>query len=290
MWWGAGGRVWWGGCICCGEDGPATVQSVEELAALRAQIDELDRELLAVVARRLAVCEHVAQLKEGNGLPVIQPDRVRDVLTVRRQWAIDAGVDADFAEQLMRVLLSETHRIEVAGARPDPAPDKPADRATASALDTAATRVDHVVVTVDDVEQAADGLAARFGFHRVPFAEGDVTGMAALSAGGVTVVLVSPKAGDAVRAEMERHGAGIHHIAIEVLNAGYARASLAASDAPLVTDVVVDADGHEQFFTARDPASGVQFGFISRTGHRVGVGAANVLSLFDALARRETAG
>jgi hypothetical protein len=27
----------------------------------------------------------------------------------------------------------------------------------------------------------------------------------------------------------------------------------------------------------------VQLGFISRTGHRVGIGAANVLALFDAL-------
>ena len=30
--------------------------------------------------------------------------------------------------------------------------------------------------------------------------------------------------------------------------------------------------------------SGVQLGFISRTGHRVGVGTANVVQLFDALA------
>ena len=38
-----------------------------------------------------------------------------------------------------------------------------------------------------------------------------------------------------------------------------------------------------QFFAARDPASGVQLSFISRTGHRVGVGATNVLALFDTL-------
>lgn len=260
---------------------------MDELASLRAQIDDLDRELLRVVADRLAVCRRVAQLKEGSGLPVIQPTRVRDVLTVRRRWAIEAGIDPDFAEQLIRVLLSETHRIEVAGARPDPAPDKSADRSGASALDTAATRIDHIVVTVEDVGKAADSFVDRFGFHRVPFAEGEVAGMAALSAGGITVVLVSPEAGEAVRSEVQRRGAGIHHVAIEVLNAGYARAALAASDVPLVTEVVVDSDGHEQFFTARDEASGVQLGFLSRTGHRVGVGAANVLSLFDALAARD---
>jgi hypothetical protein len=82
---------------------------------------------------------------------------------------------------------------------------------------------------------------------------------------------------------LRRHGGGVQHIAIEVLNAGYARACLADADASLLTNVVVDADGHEQFFAARDATTGLQLGFISRTGHRVGVAAANVLALFDTL-------
>ena len=55
------------------------------------------------------------------------------------------------------------------------------------------------------------------------------------------------------------------------------------SGADLVTDVSTDSAGHEQFFAADDPATGLQLGFISRTGHRVGVGTANVLALFDTL-------
>ena len=75
----------------------------------------------------------------------------------------------------------------------------------------------------------------------------------------------------------------MQHVSIEVLNAGYARACLQDGGAPLLTEVVVDADGHEQFFAADDPAAGVQLGFISRTGHRVGVGTENLLTLFEAL-------
>ena len=36
-------------------------------------------------------------------------------------------------------------------------------------------------------------------------------------------------------------------------------------------------------FAADDPAAGVQLGFISRTGHRVSVGTANVLAMFESL-------
>jgi 4-amino-4-deoxychorismate mutase len=259
------------------------------LAELRARIDELDRELVRVVADRLAVCHEVARLKEGSDTPVIQPDRVRQVLDTRRQWAIDAGVDPDFAEQLVRVLLTETHRIEVARAWPAPPPEKSASTGSRSGLDTVASRIDHVVVAVDDLDAARASLVERLGFHDEPTAE-PAPGMAMLAAGAVRVVLVGREAGPSVARYLDTHGPGIQHLGIEVLNAGYARAALAARHAELLTDVAVDALGHEQFFTVRDSGTGLQLGFLSRTGHRVGIGAQSVLSLFDALEAGPTSG
>ena len=61
--------------------------------------------------------------------------------------------------------------------------------------------------------------------------------------------------------------------------------ALAAAGVPLLTDVVVDAAGHEQLFTVVDPATGVQLGFISRTGHRVPISGHNVRALFSALGK-----
>jgi len=256
-----------------------------QLTALRTRIDQLDAALIAIVAERLAVCREVAEVKQGTDTPVIQPARVRDVVTSRRQQAIEAGVDADFAEQLFRVLLTETHRIEVAGHRPDPAPDKLAAAGQRSGLDTVASRVDHIVIAVHDLAAATQSLVQRFGFHEVGLAD-PRPGIVALAAGGVTFVFVGAEASPAVAAYLADKGPGVQHVSIEVLNAGYARACLQEGGAPLLTDVAVDADGHEQFFAADDPAAGVQLGFISRTGHRVGVGTENVLTMFDAMARR----
>jgi chorismate mutase-like protein len=255
-----------------------------DLDDLRSRIDQLDDALIAIVAERLAVCRQVAAVKEDSDTPVIQPGRVRDVVETRRQQAIDAGVDPDFVEQLFRVLLTETHRIEVAGQRPDAAPEKPAATGESrSGLDTVATRVDHIVVAVDDLDLATGALQSRFGFREVAMAGHAQPGIRTLAAGGVTLVLVGPQASPSVAEYLERNGQGVQHIAIEVLNAGFARACLADAGAPLLTEVLVDGDGHEQFFAVTEPAAGIQLGFISRTGHRVGVGADNVLALFDAI-------
>ena len=252
------------------------------LADLRARIDGLDHELIRIIADRLAVCHEVARYKEENDTPIIQPTRVRDVIDSRRQWAIDAGVDPDFAELIVSVLPTETHRIEVARSRPEPAPSKEAATGDRSGLDTVASRVDHVVVAVEELEPARRMLIDHLGFHDEPMAEPGA-GIGVVAAGGVHIVLVSRAAGPEVARYLDAHGSGVQHIAIEVLNAGYARAALAALDAPLLTDVAVDAHGHEQFFTVHDPSTGVQFGFLSRTGHRVGVGASSVLALFRAM-------
>jgi 4-amino-4-deoxychorismate mutase len=255
-----------------------------DLDDLRSRIDQLDGALIAIVAERLAVCRQVATVKEGSDTPVIQPRRVRDVVETRRQQAIDAGVDPDFVEQLFRVLLTETHRIEVAGNRPDAAPEKPATTGESrSGLDTVASRVDHIVVAVDDLDLAITTLQSRFGFRQVAMAGRARPGICTLAAGGVTLVLVGPQASPSVADYLERNGQGVQHVAIEVLNAGFTRACLADAGAPLLTEVLVDADGHEQFFAVTEPAAGIQLGFISRTGHRVGVGADNVLALFDAI-------
>jgi chorismate mutase-like protein len=250
-----------------------------ELLALRQRIDALDQQLLDVLAERINICHEVARIKEHSDTPIIQPERVRNVVTTRRQYAIDQGIDPDFAEDIMRVVLSETHRIEIAGRRADGPPEKTASpEGIRSAIDTVSSRIDHVVIAVTDLAQATASLTQQFGFHTGTPAH-QSPGIATVTAGGVTLVLVGPEAGPDVAKYLTEHGSGVHHVAIEVLNAGYAHATLQAAGSQL-SPIVVDEHGHEQFFTVRDSGSGVRLGFIARTGHRVGVATQNILESF----------
>ncbi len=146
--------------------------------------------------------------------------------------------------------LAETHRIEVAHERGGVAPTKIADTLL-SALDTVAVRIDHVVVAVVDLASASSFLKT-LGFALEPTEDADIV---TATAGGVTVVLVGPGNDPAVRAHLEANGSGVQHIAIEVLNAGFVQQALAEAGVPLLTDVVVDAAGHEQLFTVVDPVN-----------------------------------
>jgi len=252
---------------------------VSSLDDLRREIDDIDRQIVELLARRMRACRDIAEVKAESGSAVIQPGRVRDVLTSRRRWAIEAGIDADFAEQLFRAILAETHRIEVADHHHSPPPVKDAGSPLRTPLDTVACRIDHVVVTVADLA-AASSFFEELGFRIEPTDDRQIVSAVA---GGVTVILVGPGDDPAVAEHLAAHGSGVQHIAIEVLNAGFARDALDVAGVPRLTDVIVDNEGHEQVFTVVDPATGVQLGFISRTGHRVAMTSENVRAMFGAL-------
>ena len=118
---------------------------------------------------------------------VIEPNRERareiaEELPSCRVYHTD-GVDPDFVEQLFRVLLTETHRIEVAESREEPAPLKEAGTDSRSELDTVACRIDHVVVAVQNVADATMFFSG-MGFR---IEQTDDTSVVTAEAGGVKV-------------------------------------------------------------------------------------------------------
>ncbi len=240
-----------------------------ELSSLRSQIDEADRELLRVLARRFELCHDVAAVKGTASTQVLQPARVREVLQTRMQWAAETGVEPEFAELLFRSLLSETHRIEAVHLNVNrsvsAAEIKPAGIETA--LQTAACRIDHVTVAVSDLASAVSFFVDRLGFRvtQQPQSHPDHPGIdsAVVDAGGVTFVLMQT-------AEVVSGSApiGVHHIAIEVLNAAFVRNALVEHGCAVQTDVMTSNNGLERFFTIRDASSGLQLGFVSRVGER----------------------
>ncbi|WLJ46063.1 bifunctional chorismate mutase/prephenate dehydrogenase [Edwardsiella piscicida] len=85
---------------------------VAELSALRDSIDEVDKALLGLLARRLQLVAQVGEVKSRYGLPVYVPEREAVMLASRRAEAQQLGVSPDLIEDVLRRVMRESYVSE----------------------------------------------------------------------------------------------------------------------------------------------------------------------------------
>jgi isochorismate pyruvate lyase len=89
-----------------------TEYKIQDLSLLRAEIDAIDKELLALVAQRFRVVRHVVQTKKHLKLPATIPARVDEVINNAKANAVPLGISPESVERLWKVLVAETIRFE----------------------------------------------------------------------------------------------------------------------------------------------------------------------------------
>ncbi|END2488399.1 TPA: bifunctional chorismate mutase/prephenate dehydrogenase [Vibrio vulnificus] len=83
-----------------------------ELNALREQIDAVDKQMLELLAQRLALVEQVGHVKSQHGLPIYAPDREAAMLASRRAEAEKIGVPPQLIEDILRRTMRESYASE----------------------------------------------------------------------------------------------------------------------------------------------------------------------------------
>ncbi|MFG0875917.1 bifunctional chorismate mutase/prephenate dehydrogenase [Aeromonas media] len=86
----------------------------EELNALRDKIDAVDKQLIDLLAARLALVGEVGEVKSRHGLPIYAPDREASMLARRRAEAEALGVPGDLIEDVLRRVMRESYILESA--------------------------------------------------------------------------------------------------------------------------------------------------------------------------------
>jgi isochorismate pyruvate lyase len=82
------------------------------MTELREQIDLLDAELVALMAKRAALIDRAAEIKLAEGLPARIETRVAEVIANVRAHAARDGLDPDLAEKVWRMLIEWSIRRE----------------------------------------------------------------------------------------------------------------------------------------------------------------------------------
>jgi chorismate mutase len=87
-----------------------TEDAHDELLRLRGSIDNLDAALVHLLAERFKCTEQVGRLKARAGFPPADPNREAVQIERLRKLSDDAGLDPEFAEKILNVIIAEVIR------------------------------------------------------------------------------------------------------------------------------------------------------------------------------------
>jgi len=86
--------------------------SDDRIAALRVRIDEINDRLLHLIAQRQEVSLAIGALKVEAGMPLYSHEREAQLLEKFRSDALDHGLDPDYVEELMNVVLRHSRAAQ----------------------------------------------------------------------------------------------------------------------------------------------------------------------------------
>lgn len=84
---------------------------MNDLEGLRQAIDQIDEQIVSLLAERQKVVKQVTEIKKSRHLPVYHPAREEDLISSRRSQGAAAGLSPDYIEELYRVILRQS-RVE----------------------------------------------------------------------------------------------------------------------------------------------------------------------------------
>jgi chorismate mutase len=82
------------------------------LEPFRRRLDTIDDEIAKLLGERLQICREVAVHKSEQGIPMMQPDRVKVVRERYLARGAEHDLPPEFSSDLFELLISTTCRLE----------------------------------------------------------------------------------------------------------------------------------------------------------------------------------
>lgn len=87
--------------------------TTEGITQLRKQIDELDNDLMELLAKRMRVCREIGQYKKEHNMTVFQANRYNEILEKRGAQGSLMGMDAEFIAKVFEGVHEESVRQQM---------------------------------------------------------------------------------------------------------------------------------------------------------------------------------
>ncbi|MDE6010802.1 MAG: bifunctional 3-deoxy-7-phosphoheptulonate synthase/chorismate mutase type II [Muribaculaceae bacterium] len=110
----------------------STPVPAENLTTLRRRIDQLDNELLDVLAKRMNVSREIGEYKRVHGIPVVQSGRFGDIMASRVLAARSMGMTEEFIRTVFSAIHEESVGVQLRDAGSQPASSTASDPASST--------------------------------------------------------------------------------------------------------------------------------------------------------------
>jgi len=87
--------------------------TTEGISQLRKQIDELDNQVMDVLAKRMRVCREIGQYKKEHNMTVLQAQRYNEILDKRGAQGSLCGMDSEFVKKIYEAIHEESVRQQI---------------------------------------------------------------------------------------------------------------------------------------------------------------------------------
>jgi chorismate mutase len=89
------------------------VQTTENLSVLRKQIDELDEQLLTLLAKRMRISQEIGTYKLEHNMPVLQSGRYDQLLKSRQDMGSKLNLSGEFVDSIVKAIHEESVRVQL---------------------------------------------------------------------------------------------------------------------------------------------------------------------------------
>ena len=86
----------------------AETQTTENITALRKQIDEIDNNIIEVLAKRMRISREIGQYKKEHGMTILQTARYTEILEKRGAQGSLMGIDPECIKKIFEAIHEES--------------------------------------------------------------------------------------------------------------------------------------------------------------------------------------
>ena len=80
---------------------------------MRRQIDELDNQLLDLLAKRMRISREIGLYKKEHDMPILQATRYDEILNKRVEQACNMDMDGEFKKTILAAIHEESIRQQM---------------------------------------------------------------------------------------------------------------------------------------------------------------------------------